>query len=194
MTLPSLRSTFQLKSLTRSLPHPLKFAFGYTVARHYSSTTLSPGLTCIGESGDKYELTRSLRTQLPNDQANIWVAVKDSDKKIEYVAKGPLFSKGGKNTATSAFMHEVEMQKLFKDDQMIRPMIDFIPSSEPGGPLMILEPFEQTLWDARITRLFTVAEIKWIMKGVLLGLYTVHMKGFVYTGENSMLCLLHLNT
>ncbi|KAG5302212.1 serine/threonine protein kinase [Histoplasma ohiense] len=78
-------------------------------------------------------------------------------------------------------MHEVEMQRLFKDDQMIRPMVDFVPSSEPGGPLMILKPFEQTLWEARNTRPFSVPEIKWIMKGVLLGLYTVHMKDLVYT-------------
>ncbi|EER40039.1 conserved hypothetical protein [Histoplasma capsulatum var. duboisii H88] len=81
----------------------------------------------------------------------------------------------------NSFMHEVEMQKLFKDDQMIRPMVDFVPSSEPGGPLMILKPFEQTLWEARNTRPFSVPEIKWIMKGVLLGLYTVHIKDLVYT-------------
>lgn len=154
---------------------------------------LSPGLTCIGESGGKYGLVRPLGTQLPDYRANTWVAVKNLEKEEEYVAKGPLRSKDGKDVAASAFAHEVEMQRLFKDDQMVRPMVDYVPSSEPGGPLMILKPFEQTLWEARNTRPFSVPEIKWIMKGVLLGLYTVHMKGLVYTGENNMLVPLNVD-
>ncbi|KAL2024451.1 hypothetical protein VTK56DRAFT_8262 [Thermocarpiscus australiensis] len=65
---------------------------------------------------------------------------------------------------------------------MVRHMVDFVAGSDTGGgPLMILEPFQKTLWDARTTRSLSAREIKWIMKGCLLGIMTVHRKGLVYT-------------
>jgi hypothetical protein len=82
-----------------------------------------------------------------------------------------------------AFHYELEMQRLFAGDPMVRHMVDVVPKTgaeEP--PLMILEPYHETLWDARKTRPFTTKEIKWIMHGVLLGIMTVHHKGLVYTG------------
>lgn len=75
------------------------------------------------------------------------------------------------------------MQKLFTKDPMIRRLVDYIPDSEPGGLMMVLEAFTDTLWEARNARPFTMNEIKWIMKGVLLGIFTVHLKGLVYTGK-----------
>ncbi|KAL1851584.1 hypothetical protein Plec18170_006404 [Paecilomyces lecythidis] len=64
---------------------------------------------------------------------------------------------------------------------MTRRLVDYIPDSEPGGPMMVLEAFTDTLWEARNARPFTMNEIKWIMKGILLGIFTVHLKGLVYT-------------
>lgn len=99
----------------------------------------------------------------------------------EFVAKGP--SKDDEKTqGWPAFRHEVKMQRLFNNDRMIRPMVDFLPSSDMDEPIMILKPFEQTLWDARNTRAMTTAEIKWTMEGVLLGLQSIHRKGLVHTG------------
>jgi hypothetical protein len=87
-----------------------------------------------------------------------------------------------------AFQHEVNMQRLFAEDPMIRPMVDYVPKTEVTKPMMILKPFQKTLWDARTTRPFTTQEIKWIMKGVLLGIMTVHRKGLVHTGSTKPSC------
>ncbi|KAK4241399.1 protein kinase [Achaetomium macrosporum] len=73
------------------------------------------------------------------------------------------------------------MQRLFAEDPMIRPMVDFAAKTGAEPPMMILEPFQKTLWDARKTRPLTMQEIKWIMKGCLLGIMTVHRNGLVYT-------------
>lgn len=65
---------------------------------------------------------------------------------------------------------------------MIRGLVDYVSDSEPGGPMMVLDTFTDSLWEARNVRAFTTREIKWVMKGVLLGIFTVHMKGLVYAG------------
>lgn len=70
---------------------------------------------------------------------------------------------------------------------MIRTLVDFIPVSEPLGPMMVLEAFTDSIWEVRNARPFTTKEIKWIMKGVLLCIFTVHMKGPVYTGRREAL-------
>lgn len=105
---------------------------------------------------------------------------------MEYIAKGPSRD-DDRAQGWPAFQHETKMQRLFSKDKMIRPMVDFLPtSSDAGGdggePMMVLESFEQTLWDARNARRMTAAEIKWIMAGVLLGLQTIHRRGLVHTG------------
>lgn len=75
------------------------------------------------------------------------------------------------------------MQRLFANYPMIRQLVDYIPDSQPVGLMMVLEAFTDSLWDARNTRSFTTKEIKLVMKGILLGVCTVHMKGLVYTGR-----------
>ncbi|PYI07207.1 kinase-like protein [Aspergillus sclerotiicarbonarius CBS 121057] len=147
-------------------------------------STLSPGSIHHGEKGTQYRLIRPLKTPSRgnNNKPNIWLAVDDTKPHIEYIIKQP--SKNDNSSALSAFNHELTMQKLFAKDPMIRSLVDYIPDSEPAGPMMVLEAFTDTLWDARNTRAFTIQEIKWIMKGVLLGVFTVHMKGLVHTVSN----------
>ena len=74
------------------------------------------------------------------------------------------------------------MQKLFSDSPFIRQMIDFIPPEPGTKPQIVLQAFEKTLWTARLQRPMTSDEIKWIMKAVILAIWTVHRKGLVYSG------------
>ncbi|GLA58827.1 hypothetical protein AtubIFM54640_008934 [Aspergillus tubingensis] len=136
------------------------------------------------ERGTRYRLVRPLGTPARGNTSNVWLAIDDSRPDAEYVIKRP---PGDNNdspwstTALAAFRHELEMQILFAQDSMIRRLVDYVPESEPAGPMLVLEAFTDSLWDARNARPFTTKEIKWIMKGVLLGIFTVHMKGLVYT-------------
>ncbi|KAL1963489.1 hypothetical protein VTN77DRAFT_8070 [Rasamsonia byssochlamydoides] len=127
----------------------------------------------INENATKYRLVRKIRGR----KANVWLEVDNFNNEIEYVAKRP----SSEESDWPAFRHELEKQRLFANDPIIRPLIDFVPNSEPAGAMMILQPFQETLWEARNTRPFTAREIKWVMKGVLLAIYTVHVKGLVYT-------------
>lgn len=116
----------------------------------------------------------------------MWLAIDESRPDAEYIIKLPPGDNNDSpwsNTALAALKHELEMQRLFAKDPMIRRLVDYVPESEPVGPMMVLEAFTDSLWDARNARPFTAKEIKWIMKGVLLGIYTVHMRGLVYTGK-----------
>ncbi|KAI1938656.1 hypothetical protein LOZ66_003459 [Ophidiomyces ophidiicola] len=135
------------------------------------SRMVSPGLTSQGESGTRYRLVRPLGTQIRGKWPNVWLAADDSNNAIKYVTKGPPHddSDAGESPSAAllAFKHELEMQRLFKNDPMIRRLVDYIPDLEPGGPMMVLEAFTNSLWDARNSRPFTAKEIKWIMKGVL---------------------------
>lgn len=140
---------------------------------------VSTGLICHGERGTRYQLVRPLGSQIRLKSPNVWLALDDSQN-VEYIIKRP---PGDDNDALAAFRHELEMQRLFANDPMIRQLVDYIPDSQPGGPMMVLEAFTDSLWDARNTRPFTTKEIKWVMKGILLGIFTVHMKGLVYTGR-----------
>ncbi|KAK2764817.1 hypothetical protein FQN53_006945 [Emmonsiellopsis sp. PD_33] len=149
------------------------------------SSRVSPGLTCQGEKRTRYRLVHPLGTQIRGRRPNVWLAVDDSNDAAEYIVKRPAGDESNIGESPSdallAFKHELKMQRLFEKDTMIRPLVDFIPDSEPGGPMMVLEAFTDSLWEARSARPFTTKEIKWIMKGVLLGIFTVHMKGLVYT-------------
>lgn len=85
----------------------------------------------------------------------------------------------------AAFRKEIEMQSLFRSVKYIRRMIDIIPpSSDLEPPMMVLEPFEKTLWSARTKRPFTLREVKHIMKFALLGLQEIHEKGLVHCGRS----------
>lgn len=145
---------------------------------------VSAGLICHGEGGTRYRLVRPLGTQKRVKSPNVWLALDDSKTNVEYVVKRPPGDDddGSWSHALTAFKHELEMQRLFAKDPMIRTLVDYVPDSEPGGPMMVLEAFTDSLWDARNARSFTTKEIIWIMKGILLGIFTVHMKGLVYTG------------
>ncbi|PYH94291.1 kinase-like protein [Aspergillus ellipticus CBS 707.79] len=147
------------------------------------SSVVSPGLIGHGEGGARYRLAHPLGTLLPGKSPNVWLALDDSKPDVEYIVRRPPGDdhEGSRSSALSAFQHELEMQRLFAQDPMIRRLIDYVPDSEPHGPMMVLEAFTDSLWDARNARAFTMQEIKWIMKGVLLGIFTVHMKGLVCT-------------
>ncbi|KAI3051415.1 hypothetical protein CBS147352_4982 [Aspergillus niger] len=142
----------------------------------------SAGLICQGEAGRRYRLVRLLGT-VRGKSCNVWLGLDDSKPDAEYIMKRPLADQNEESWsgALSAFKHELEMQRLFAKDPMIRKLVDYVPESEPSGLMMVLEAFTDSLWDARNMRPFTTKEIKWIMKGVLLGIFTVHMKGLVYT-------------
>ncbi|CAK46226.1 hypothetical protein CBS115988_157 [Aspergillus niger] len=142
----------------------------------------SAGLICQGEAGRRYRLVRPLGT-VRGKSCNVWLGLDDSKPDAEYIMKRPLADQNEESWsgALSAFKHELEMQRLFAKDPMIRKLVDYVPESEPSGLMMVLEAFTDSLWDARNVRPFTTKEIKWIMKGVLLGIFTVHMKGLVYT-------------
>ncbi|KAK5628457.1 hypothetical protein RRF57_004172 [Xylaria bambusicola] len=142
-----------------------------------------------GESGTIYSFLRPLGRHSGSRQKNVWLIKKDGKVDTEFIAKGPS-SGDDKLLGWPAFQHELKMQRLFNEKRMIRPMVDFLPSSESGGPMMVLKPYEQTLWDARNTRPMTTSEVKWIMEGVLC-IMTVHQKGLVYTGLFPILPLIH---
>ncbi len=115
----------------------------------------------------------------------MWKAVQASDNYSEFVAKGPT-RQDDEAAKWPAFQHETKMQRLFYKDYMIWQMVDFVPETDTARPMMILEPFQKTLWDARTTRPFSTHEIKWIMQGVLIALLNIHRKGMVFTGQSSL--------
>ncbi|KAJ2984385.1 hypothetical protein NUW58_g6089 [Xylaria curta] len=128
-----------------------------------------------GESGAVYSFIQPLGRRA-NSRTNIWLIKQDG--KNEFIAKGPS-REDDKLLGWPAFQHELKMQRLFNEDKMIRPIVDFIPSSTTDDPMMVLAPFEQTLWDARHTRPMTTSEIKWIMEGILyLKMENVGITGF----------------
>ena len=92
----------------------------------------------------------------------------------------------------------MEMQRLFQPAKFIRKMIDIIPPLSDAEPtMMVLEPFEKTLWSARTRRPLTTREIRHIMKLALLGLREIHEKGlilwYVYTKERTVQKQAHMN-
>ena len=142
---------------------------------------LSEGLIIRGESGAIYRLVHSLGSGRDGPAANVWKAVHEPDDHSEFVAKGPS-REDDEASNWPAFRYETKMQRLFSRDSMIRHMVDFALEADTTRPMMILEPFQKTLWDARTTRPFNTHEIKWIMQGVLIALLNIHRKGLVFTG------------
>lgn len=82
-----------------------------------------------------------------------------------------------------AFRKELGMQTRFQSARYIRKMVDKIPASSDLPDMMVLEPFEKSLWSARTRRPLSIREIKHIMGLALLGLREVHDKGLVYCGR-----------
>lgn len=147
-----------------------------------SARMLGDSKTRRGESGALYSFVTPLGTGTSSTpRRNLWVVFQDGKREREFIAKGPS-KDDDKAQGWPAFQYEVKMQRLFNDEKMIRPMVDFLPSSDIDKPMMVLKPFEQTLWEARNARPMTTAEIKWIMEGVMLGIQTIHLRGLVHTG------------
>jgi len=147
----------------------------------------SSGLVIQGQSGRKYRLVTPLYSG-KDREPHVWKAVDVTDENHQFVVKCPE-SNGYKAQNLAAFQYELGMQKRFRDAPFIRSLIDFAPgcSSQDMPHWMVLEGFEKTLWTARLRRELSFREIRWIMKAVLLGLWTIHQEGFVYSGIVSQL-------
>lgn len=178
----SLLQRISTPALTKR-PTPFQRNMPYTPL--VSARMVGSSKTRRGDSGAVYSFVAPLETNTGSSTSrrNLWKVCRDDDPKRELVAKGPS-KDDNRAQGWPAFQHEVKMQRLFKEDKLIRPMIDFLPNSDVDNdePMMVLNPFEQTLWDARHRRPMTTAEIKWIMEGVMLGLQTIHRRGLVHTG------------
>lgn len=134
---------------------------------------LFPGQRITGRSGRIYRLLDPLGSRRSDAVSNIWRAVNEADELKHVVVKGP--SKyDQKSLGWPLFQHEFQMQKLFEGSTFVRQMTDFVLPTTNQEPVIMLQVFEKTLWAARMQRPMTDNEIKWIMKAVLLGLWTVH--------------------
>jgi hypothetical protein len=109
---------------------------------------LRSGYTFAGESGRIYRLISPLGLQKTASAPNVWKAVNDADDSEHFVIKEPS-SDDDAALKWPAFEHELEMQKLFAISPLIRPMVDFVPSSASTQPKMVLQGFEKTLMDGK---------------------------------------------
>jgi hypothetical protein len=139
--------------------------------------TIQSGVCVQGESGRKYRLL----SRLSKSPSNVWKAIDSEDEYLEYVVKAPS-NHDDASLDWPLFRHEIEMQRRFDKSPLIRQMVDFVPSSNSSPPIAVLQSFEKSLWNARSRRPFSLDEIKWIMKAVLMGLWTIHREGLVYSG------------
>jgi hypothetical protein len=144
-----------------------------------SAPLLQKGIKLIGESGRTYFLTAPLvQRRIPN----VWKANQWNNENNQFVIKHPQ-SGDSPEKGWPAFRKEMEMQRLFQSAKFIRKMVDIVPPLSDAEPtMMVLEPFEKSLWSARTRRPLTTREIKHIMKLALLGLREIHEKGLVYCG------------
>ncbi|KAI2818372.1 hypothetical protein CBS115989_5267 [Aspergillus niger] len=87
----------------------------------------SAGLICQGEAGRRYRLVRPLGT-VRGKSCNVWLGLDDSKPDAEYIMKRPLADQNEESWsgALSAFKHELEMQRLFAKDPMIRKLVDYL--------------------------------------------------------------------
>lgn len=147
---------------------------------------LFPGSRFQGASGRRYRIISPL-SQKTDKSPHVWKAVNEKDEDHHFIVKQPS-SDDDESQNWPAFQHELQMQRRFINEPFIRPIVDFIPASlsEALPPKMVLKAFEKTLWTARLRRELTIEEIRWIMKDVLIGLWTIHREGLVHSG----LCLL----
>ena len=151
--------------------------------------TLRRGATFLSALGRTYTLTYPLvhRTGLA---PNVWKAFDADSPSDKYVIKGPRED----SLATLAeFQREVRFQEMFRGcgARFVRGLVDVIPREGIGDGVgtayMVLEPFEKTLWMARMTRGLSGREIKWVMRGSLMGLREIHERGLVHCGVSSLL-------
>lgn len=149
-------------------------------ARYTCTSMLSAGTQFQGESGKRYRIDTPLSS---HKYCHVWSAVDEENENHHVVIKQPRHG-DDKCHNWPSFQHEVRMQRRFRNAPFIRPMIDYIPACPKNQlpPKMVLQGFEKTLWTARLRRALTRDEIKWIMKDVLIGLWTIHREGLVHSG------------
>lgn len=141
---------------------------------------LEEGAELTSESGKKYLVVESL------GQANVWTGVEhaasgDVNTSNVVVLKAPSEDDGSETWPR--FVHEMIMHELFRESRHIRRQIDRIPPVKEKGspPVLVLEIFQTTLWQARARRPLARLEIVAIMKGILEALKDVHANGLVYS-------------
>lgn len=132
------------------------------------------GAELVGESGKTYLAVSAL------GQENVWTAVERDDQSNIVVLKAP--SADDTSTSWPLFQHEMIMHELLKNCSAIRKQVDRIPPVKDDGspPILVLEIFETTLWQARTKRPFSKDEVQSVAKAILRGLKEVHERGLVY--------------
>lgn len=140
--------------------------------------SLRKGLRLVGETRKTYVLSAPL---IQRKHPHVWRASCSNNEKDQVVIKHPQFD-DNPNELWPASRKEMEMQIRFQSARFIRKMTDTIPASSGLPGMMVLEPFEKTLWSTRLRRPLTIQEIKHIMKRALLGLREIHNQGLVYCG------------
>ncbi|EEQ34821.1 conserved hypothetical protein [Microsporum canis CBS 113480] len=144
-----------------------------------SLRVLFQGMKLIGKRGETYTLHHPL-IQRRGKRCHIWSASKDSDALDQYVIKQPDDEDG---LGWPNFTKELEMQKKFQKSAYIRRMVDLIPAPTDlqASCMMVLEPFEKSLWDARLRRPLILEEIRSVMRSIAIGLGTIHQMNLVHT-------------
>ena len=143
--------------------------------------------------GRTYILTHPL-VHRTNQTPNVWKAFDAHSPNDTYVLKGPRDE--SKKAAWDEFRREVAFQKMFRETgaRFVRGLVDLVRLQQPCeegmgvGEYMVLEPFEKTLWMARLTRGLSRREIKWVMRGSLMGLREIHERGLVHCGISPPSC------
>jgi hypothetical protein len=159
------------------------FRKSYTVNCSITRQFMIKSGACVqGESGRQYRVLSPLFAQVSKNPSNVWKAVDEQDESLEFVIKGPSHY-DDVSLDWPLFRHEVQMQRRFSKSPFIRQMVDFIPHSNSTQAMMVLQAFEKSLWTARNKRPLTIDEIKWIMKAVLIAIWTIHREGLVYSGR-----------
>ncbi|KAM5442949.1 hypothetical protein MferCBS31731_001822 [Microsporum ferrugineum] len=144
-----------------------------------SLRVLFQGMKLIGKRGETYTLHHPL-IQRRGKRCHVWSASKDSDALDQYVIKQPGDEDG---LGWPNFTKELEMQKKFQKSAYIRRMVDLIPAPADlqASCMMVLEPFEKSLWDARLRRPLILEEIRSVMRSIAIGLGTIHQMNLVHT-------------
>ncbi|KAM5457607.1 hypothetical protein MaudCBS49596_000805 [Microsporum audouinii] len=144
-----------------------------------SLRVLFQGMKLIGKRGETYTLHHPL-IQRRGKRCHVWSASKDSDALDQYVIKQPDDEDG---LGWPNFTKELEMQKKFQKSAYIRRMVDLIPAPADlqASYMMVLEPFEKSLWDARLRRPLILEEIRSVMRSIAIGLGIIHQMNLVHT-------------
>jgi hypothetical protein len=178
---------YMLQKRTASSHSEYNFRKPYIANFHVARPfMIKPGALVQGESGRMYRLLSPLFAQVSKNASNVWRAVDEQDESLEFVVKEPS-PHDDASLDWPLFQHEVQMQRRFSKSPFIRQMVDFIPRSNSTRTMMVLQAFEKSLWTARNKRPLTMDEIKWIMKAVLIALWTIHREGLVYSGGRNPL-------